>query len=346
MQRMAECPYHCNNGKVFLPALGLVPCPECAGKTPTKVTTEVKANNDYIMCDPDYKPVIGYNYDDEWQEADRSRYMNDTEKYVSKYDDIYKMLDIPENMRLGTGRTERFANTVMDENAITPETAVTLLQEMEKEAKKTGTGQNVVDVGYQMYDAFKNRCVYDDSIIMTFGDKSLTPLVYALQMNAVMSGMTVMPYISAQFLNKLRSQQPPDDPYEENQYADIPLSQLLAMDDVPAHVITKRMALGHTYTDYCLAQVVFIYVGPATQAIEYIALMDLLQERSLRHRPTYVIGSTVFTFVQNNALSSFSLNRLMGRGYEFLTKVMKADKSEDKNTQRTGAKETLAKFGR
>lgn len=26
-----ECPYHCNNGKIFIPGRGLVPCPECEG---------------------------------------------------------------------------------------------------------------------------------------------------------------------------------------------------------------------------------------------------------------------------------------------------------------------------
>lgn len=343
---MSECTYHCNNGKIFLPALGYVPCPECAGKTPTKVTAEVKANDDYVLCDPDYRPVIGYDYDDEWQNADRAGYLHDTDVYITKYDDIYKMLDIPERMRLGASTVQSFAENVAGAEVITPETTVKILQGMEKEAKKTGTGQNVVDVGYKMYDALKNRCVYDDSIIMTFGDKSLTPLVYSLQMNAVMSGMTVMPYITAQFLNKLRCYQPPDDPYEENKYSDIPLGQLLAMDNVPAHVVTKRMALGHTYTDYCLAQVVFIYVGPATQAIEYIALLDLLHERSLRHRPTYVIGSTVFTYVQNNAMSSFSLNRLMGNGYEFLTKVMKADNVVENAEQRNDAHDALSKFGR
>lgn len=339
-----ECRYHCNNGKVFLPSMGLVPCPDCAGKALTPIPDKKLNSDNFLQCDPTYRPVIGFNYDDEEYKSRYAAYEQDPNAYTSGYDYIYKLLNIPECYRLGAGKAQRLVGSELDADAIIPETSVKLLLEMEQEAKKTGRGQNVVDVGFAMYDAFKHGHVYNDSIIMTFGNRSLNNLVYALQMTAAESGLSVVPYINAVDLDYMIRYTQDIDLQDEERYMDIPCGQLSSMEGVPPEIVAKRYLNNRVYNDYCNADVVFVYIGPATTPLGYISVVELLEARANKRRPTYVIGTDLFSYMQNR-YAFMTLDELIGTGYNRLTKVMQP--AEKKNAKEKGkpAKKALEVFG-
>lgn len=141
----------------------------------------------------------------------------------------------------------------------------------------------------------------------------MSEFVYGVQLDAVINEIGTMPYISANTLNCLLHNEVLGDLASEM------TNETLVSDGRTGKTVplSRRLvdATGFDYMDYINSPLIFIEATSGTTRQGWVAVADLLAERSKRGLPTYVIGYWAFSscgdgsFLETNSLGR--LDRLL-----------------------------------
>lgn len=233
-RKVAEsCPYHCNNGKVFVFGQGLVNCPHCSGILGFEETTEnVDVNN------------------------------------------IFSVLKIPKEYQKCDGLTVK-------------ETIAAIPNEMYKYNVDTTQYCRVLT---ELSDALDWGSLYKVSLLireLPVASIDLNSIVYGLMLQAVKTGIGVLPYISLTWLTTLRYNKDLESSRFKNTYL-----QRYNVDGITGMttslMLRCKYAMSVDYYDYTLAPLVFVDISTLATANELCVLQELMSERARRDLPTYV----------------------------------------------------------
>lgn len=231
---MAECPYRCQNGFVFLESLGeKVPCPHCNG--PERFVEMTRKDNP---------------------------------------NNIFNVLRIPLQYRNLTASSDAFV--------------IDAVSKAEAEGVNGGVADLLTNISnsidkYKIY-RISSMIHVNPSLAAKFGI-DMNKFVYSMQMKALTKGIGVMPYISCRTLYLLLLNQ--------NSELDIdPEVDVMSGATGRNTTLSTRLnnVCGFDYNDYINAPLVFIEAPCGTEERGWIAIIDLLSERSKLSLPTYVIS--------------------------------------------------------
>lgn len=137
----------------------------------------------------------------------------------------------------------------------------------------------------------------------------MSEFVYGVQLDAVINEVGTMPYISANTLNFLLHNEVLGDLASEM------TNETLASDGRTGKTVPLSRRLvdctGFDYMDYINSPLIFIEATSGTTRQGWVAVADLLSERSKRGLPTYVIGYWAFSACGDGSyLETNSLGRM------------------------------------
>jgi hypothetical protein len=222
---------------------------------------------------------------------------------VNSDTNIYKELNIPKTY---WGISENDCYAFIDDIAQLQETY-------------GATTTYVVETCRNVLDALKQGGIYRDSLYINMGVRDIDKFVYSAQVLGALHGVGTVPYITVNRLALLLYSGDTLTEYDGDGSTSIATESLTGRNATLAMRV-KTVMHGIDYWDYVSAPLVFLEITAGITDSGYLALLDLLAERSKMCLPTYVIG---FCAIYKRALNGefLTLGQYEGKGLRKLTSV-------------------------